>query len=293
MEAETTLQATEPSTGKIGVALSGGGARGLAHIGVLKVLEQAGVPIDCLAGTSMGGFIAAAYAAGMSPEAMEQEALRITRPRNLMALADPILPRGGLLEGEKVREYLSELLGDRTFDQLRLPLTLVAVDLNSGEPVHLNEGRVADAVRATIALPGLFMPVERGEYLLVDGGLLDNLPADVVRRMGADRVIAVDVAFGKEAVHSLSESLQERRYIPNGLAETIEVLYRSLMVMMMDSNRRRVEEAGPELIIRPVIPLEVTTLAGFGRAAEIIAAGEEAARQALPQILDAFSRQNR
>ncbi|MEA3374699.1 MAG: patatin-like phospholipase family protein, partial [Chloroflexota bacterium] len=224
------------SSRKVGLALSGGGARGLAHIGVLKVLEQAGVPVDFLAGTSMGGLIAAAYAAGLSPEFMEQEALRMASLRRLLALADPTMLQGGLFEGQKVREYLSDHLGDCTFDQLRLPLTLVSVDLNSGETVYLNQGRVADAVRATIALPGLFTPVERGGQLLVDGGLLNNLPTDVVRRMGADVVIAVDVASDKEATHSLSELLRRRRYIPNGLVETMEVLYRSLAVMMAESN---------------------------------------------------------
>lgn len=269
------------SSRKVGLALSGGGARGLAHIGVLKVLEQAGVPVDFLAGTSMGGLIAAAYAAGLSPEFMEQEALRMASLRRLLALADPTMLQGGLFEGQKVREYLSDHLGDCTFDQLRLPLTLVSVDLNSGETVYLNQGRVADAVRATIALPGLFTPVERGGQLLVDGGLLNNLPTDVVRRMGADVVIAVDVASDKEATHSLSELLRRRRYIPNGLVETMEVLYRSLAVMMAESNRRRLEETDPELIILPAIRPGVTALTGFTRAAEIIAAGEEAAHQAL------------
>ncbi|MGC9522477.1 MAG: patatin-like phospholipase family protein [Anaerolineae bacterium] len=278
-------RATGSRTGKTGVALSGGGARGLAHIGVLKVLEQAGGPVDFLAGTSMGGLIAAAYAAGLSPEFMEHEALRMASLRRLLALADPTMLQGGLFEGQKVREYLSDHLGDCTFDQLRLPLTLVSVDLNSGETVYLNQGRVADAVRATIALPGLFTPVERGGQLLVDGGLLNNLPTDVVRQMGADVVIAVDMASDKEATHSLSELLRRRRYIPNGLVETMEVLYRSLAVMMAESNRRRLEEAHPELIIRPAIPPEVTALTGFTRAAEIITAGEQAAPEALPRLL--------
>ncbi|MDY7079778.1 MAG: patatin-like phospholipase family protein [Chloroflexota bacterium] len=269
---------------KVGLALGGGGARGLAHIGVLKVLEQEGVKIDCLAGTSMGGLIAAGYAAGLNPSSLEEEALRMTSLRRLLALADPSLPRRGLFEGQKVREYLASYLGNRTFDDLQIPLTLVAVDLNTGREVHLAQGRVVDGVRATIALPGVFTPVKWDEQLLVDGGLLDNLPADATRRMGADVVIAVDVASDAQMVSHMTQALHRHRYIPNVLVDTIEVLWRSLGVMMEEIGRRRLAEAHPEVIIRPAIPPDVTVLTGFSRAADIIAAGEEAAREALPNI---------
>jgi len=109
---------------KVGLALSGGGARGLAHIGVLKILEQEGIPIDYLAGTSMGGVIAAGYAAGLGIDLMEQEALRMASLRRLLPLTDLSPLRRGLFEGQKVREYLTRHLGDRTFDELRVPLDL-------------------------------------------------------------------------------------------------------------------------------------------------------------------------
>lgn len=274
----------DPSHPKVGLALSGGGARGLAHIGVLKALEREGVPIDLLAGTSMGGVVAAAYAAGLSPHHLEQEALRMSSTRRLLSLVDLSLPRRGLFEGQKITDFLDSHLGNCRFDTLRIPLTLMAVDLNSGQVVELNQGRVIDAVRATIALPGLFTPVQDGERLLVDGGLLDNVPADVARRMEADIVIAVDVNASEEGISSTFEALYERSYVPTGLAETLEVLYRSLAVMVMDTSRRRLEEADPELIIRPAIPPNVGVLTGFRRAAEIIAAGEQAATEALPRI---------
>ena len=269
---------------KIGLALSGGGARGLAHIGVLKVLEQEGVPVDCLAGTSMGGVIAAGYAAGLSPEFMEQEALRMSSLRRLLPLTDLSPLRRGLFEGQKVHEYLIGHLGDRTFDDLRIPLTLVAVDLNAGREVFLSQGQVADAVRATVALPGIFAPVEWDGQLLVDGGLLDNLPADAARLIGADVVIAVDVSSDGQAVSHLAQALHRYRYGPNGLVDTVEVLWRSLGVMMAEIGRRRLADAHPEVIIRPAIPPDVTVLTGFPRAAEIIATGEEAAQDALPRI---------
>lgn len=269
---------------RVGLALSGGGARGFAHIGVLAVLQREGIPIDLLAGTSMGGVVAAAYAAGVTPEFMKQEALRMTNPRRLLSLADPTLPRRGFFEGKKVVNYLTHHLGECTFDSLNCPLSLVAVNLKNSEPVILNEGRVTDAVRATIALPGLFKPVEREEQLLVDGGLLDNLPADVVRQMGADIVIAVDVIGGNSTFSAMAKGLREHRYVPGGLASTFEVMLRSLDVMMKEINQRRLVEAAPEVIIRPDIPPDVSVLLGFTRAGETIAIGEKAAVEALSDI---------
>jgi NTE family protein len=278
------LEWIETPPPKVGLALSGGGALGLAHIGVLKILEQESTPIDYLAGTSMGGIVAAGYASGLSPTFLEQETLRMANLRGLLTLADPSLPRRGFFEGQKVREYLIGHLGDRTFDELRVPLTLVASDLNSGREVFMREGRLVDALRATIALPGVFTPVERDGQLLVDGGLLDNLPADAARHMGANIVIAVDAATKNSTTSSLVEALHQRRYVPNGLVDTVEVLYRSLGVMMVEITRRRLAEAQPEVIIRPTIPQGVTAFTGFSRASEIIAAGEKAALEALPRI---------
>ncbi len=269
---------------KIGLALSGGGVRGLAHIGVLKVLEEAEIPIHAVTGTSAGGLIGALYAAGVSPQQMEEEALRMASPRRLLPFLNRALPFRGILSAQKVAEYLESFLDDLTFDQLRIPLAVVAVDLNSGQKVVLNEGRVVDAVRATTALPGLISPVERDGQLLVDGGLLDNLPADVARRMGAERVVAVDISTDETSLVSLTEELKRRPFVPDSLAEMADVLWRSLAVMMRDVNRRSLEEARPDLLIRPAIPAGVTVLTGLTRAAEVIAAGEEAARAALPRL---------
>ena len=268
----------------VGLALSGGGARGLAHIGVLKVLEQEGIPIDYLAGTSAGGLIAAAYATGLSAHDIEDEALRLTDRRQLLALIDRRLPQRGLLAGDKLAEYLARRLGATTFDQLRVPLAVVAVDLNRSEEVVLREGAVLEAVRATIALPGLLAPVERGEQLLVDGGLLNNLPTDVVRQMGADVVIAVDISTDEKTVASFAAELHQYRFVPENLIEIMEVLWRSLQVLTRASQRRILAEAPPDLLIRPVLPVGVTVLTGLSRAAETIAAGERATREALPAL---------
>lgn len=271
---------------KVGLALSGGGVRGLAHIGVLKILESAQVPIHLLTGTSMGGFIGACYAVGHSPAALENEALRMSSPRHLLPLLDPALPRRGLMQGKGLIDYLSKWVGDCTFDQLRLPLALVAVDLNGGVKVTLSEGSVLEAVRATTALPGLMSPILKQDQMLVDGGLLDNLPADVAREMGADVVIAVDVSTDENVVDQVAQNLYQHRFMPDALVDLINVLWRSLIVLINEANRRALETAKPELIIRPSIPTGITVLTGLTRAAEVIAAGEKAAEDALPQLRD-------
>ena len=147
-------------TKRLGLALSGGGARGLAHIGVLKVLERERIPIYCLAGSSMGGIIAAAFASGMAAEALEAEALKMGGLRELIKLVDIRPPRRGLLAGKSVRQYLSQLIPEGlTFDQLQIPTALKAVDLHRGVEVDLHEGLVLDAVLASSAFPEIFLPL--------------------------------------------------------------------------------------------------------------------------------------
>ena len=268
---------------RVGLALSGGGARGLAHIGVLKVLEREGIPVDFLAGASMGGVIAAAYASGLSVEYIEKEALRMGQLRNLMALMDRSLPRLGLFEGQKVQEYLAGHLGDITFDELKIPLALMAVDLETGEEVALRSGRVADAVRATISLPGVFAPLRLDGRLLVDGGVLNNLPADVVHEMGADIVIAVDVGAKIGDLPRLLEA-EEKRLPLTQIPFIVETLRRTVGIMEGWISAQKLAQAKPEVLIKPALSEDVGLFLGFNRAAECIAAGEEAAATWAPVI---------
>ncbi len=267
---------------KVGLALGGGGARGFAHVGVLKVLEAEGIPIDVIAGTSMGGLIGSLYASGMSARELETESRRMTRTRQLVSLADASLARRGLFKGERIVEYLRERLGARTFSDLRIPAAVVAVDLNDRCQVILDRGSVAEAVRATIAVPGVFVPVLSGSQVLVDGGVLNNVPADVVRAKGAERVIAVGChgagetdAFPRFGDHPL---------LPNAFADTVDILYRSLDTMVSEIARLKLAAAAPDVMILPRIPSDLTSFGGFRRAREAIVAGEEAAREALPAI---------
>jgi len=268
---------------KIGLALSGGGARGLAHIGVLKVLEREGISVDFLAGTSMGGMVAAFYAAGLDATYLEQEALRMSRWRNLLPLVDRSLPGLGLVKGERVRDYLTSQLGEMTFDQIRIPLALVAVDLLGGEEMVLRSGLVADAVRATISLPGVFAPFPLDGRLLVDGGVLNNLPADVVREMGADIVIAVDVSADAELPpYDVPEG--------NGWLALPQVLHmvtslrRVVSIMTHRMSNYRLAQAQPDLALRPRLDPSITILSGFSRAREVMATGEAAAEEVLLRL---------
>jgi NTE family protein len=267
----------------IGLALSGGGARGLAHIGVLKVLEREGIPIDCLSGSSMGGIIAAAYAAGVSAAELEVEAHRMAKLRELVKLLDPLPPRRGLLAGKRLRAYLSRFVKpDLTFADLRLPLALTAVDLLSGEEIRLDEGPVIDAMLATCAFPGVLPPVASNGHWLVDGGLLNNLPVDVVRNLGAEIVLASNVT-PDSAQESPLEAPESLPFLPDFLWDS----YRAVTVLGRALTRIRVIDAKPEVLIQPPLPSDIGIFSSFPRAIEIIAAGEREAYRCLPRLIEA------
>ncbi|GAI40102.1 unnamed protein product, partial [marine sediment metagenome] len=177
---------------KIGLALSGGGARGLAHIGVLEVLQKEGIPIDMIAGTSAGALIGAIYARGKDANLIKNKVLGLDWKR-LASLVDLALPRSGFIGGKKVTNLLREFIGgDIKFGDLKIPLTCVATDIITGEEVAIKEGSVLQAVRASISIPALFTVVKwKGRYL-VDGGLVNPVPVSVLKEMGADFIIAVN-----------------------------------------------------------------------------------------------------
>lgn len=178
---------------KIGLALSGGVARGPAHVGVLSVLEREGIPIDCAAGTSAGSIIGAAYCAGLEIPELRELSLT-TSWRDVAKLT---LSRQGLVTFSPMVHYLENLLGPLDIRDLAIPFTIVVTDLERGERVLLTEGRLATAVQASSSVPGLVTPVEINGRAYYDGGVMDNLPVDAVRLMGADIVIGVDLMASK------------------------------------------------------------------------------------------------
>jgi len=190
---------------RVGLALSGGSVRGAAHIGVLEVLEAAGIRPDCVAGTSAGSVVGAVYCAGMPLS----EIKRLARQLQWSKLVRLTRPRLGFLDTQRLEDYLNEVLDGRTFEELEIPFAAVAVDILRGEVVVLREGPVAPAVRASCSLPGVAVPVQWDDRLLVDGGVLNNLPVSPVREMGAEYVIAVDLHPRGVQAHSPPKTLME------------------------------------------------------------------------------------
>jgi len=179
---------------KIGLALGSGSARGLAHVGVIMALEAYNIPIDIISGTSIGSVIGSLYASGATVRQLEEVALSIKKSKTLFMI-DPVFPHSGLISGDRIEKMLNQFaIKDKTFDDLKIPFAAVATDVESGAEVILNQGKVIDAVRASISIPGIFTPVKYQDYYLVDGGVVDPVPVDVVKMMGADIIIAVSLA---------------------------------------------------------------------------------------------------
>lgn len=266
---------------KFGLALSGGGAQGLAHIGVLRALEDAGIRPDYLAGTSMGGVIAAAYASGLTPDEIERIAADVSQTRNLLRLADLSIPQQGIVRGDRMLEFFDKHVRGSTFADLRIPLTLVAADLNTGQEVHIRDGSVAEALRATVSIPGIFTPVERDGMRLVDGGLLNNLPVDAVRQMGADIVLAVNVDAGTD---SIWQAVSRLRPLSGTIGGLIVNLGDSLDVVIRQQRAHKLMEYPPDFLVQPTIPDKVTILTGFNRVKELAVSGEAATRSILPDL---------
>ncbi|GAA6762733.1 MULTISPECIES: patatin-like phospholipase family protein [Thermus] len=242
-----------------GLALSGGGARGLAHIGALEVFLEAGLDFQVVAGTSMGAIVGALFAAGLSPG----EILAIARKTPWLGLLG-LSPREGIFSRRKLKDFLAEHLPP-TFAELKRPLAVTAVDVRSGRLLFLTQGDLPSAVLASAAYPGLLAPVEREGRLLFDGGVLDNLPVDAARLLGATEVYAVDVTPER----SLEES-------PRGL---LALARRAVDLMQLHLTSVRLSLYAPEVYVRPNLP--GVGIEDFRRLEEIAEAGREAARRAL------------
>jgi NTE family protein len=260
---------------RVGLALGGGGAKGLAHIGVLEVLQGEGIPIDMIAGTSMGGMVGAFCALGKDCRLMKETALKINVMK-MLSLADLALPKSGLFGGKAVIGLLHKVMGrDVSFDELPIPLSLVATDINTGEEVVINQGSVLEGVRATISIPGIFTVAKRQGRYLVDGGLVNPVPFSVVKVMGADFIIAVNVMndLGSRLRRAKKDSRPKE---PNMVNVLLQTLYIGGYVIA------RTSALGADIVINP--DTSQTGPGDFHRARECIEQGEIAAREALPEI---------
>lgn len=246
----------------VGLALGGGFARGIVHVGVLKVLEEENIPVRFVAGTSVGALIGAAYCSGVSPAELEQVAARV----RFRDLARWTLSRIGFATNLRMLTFLNKLLKVKTFEELRIPLAVTATDFASGEGVVFRSGPLADPVRASCAYPGVFLPVTVNGRLLVDGMLAHSLPSQPVREMGADRVIAVNLK-GRWT------NLDGPRHIFDVIGQCFSIAQK------MNCEQSR---TCSDLIIEP----DVTGYRydDFEHSADLVQIGEAAAREAMPEI---------
>lgn len=267
----------------IGLALSSGGSRGSAHAGVLKVLTRHDIPIDIITGTSMGAMVGGAFAAGISAKEIEEQWLRTDWKRMLRSFM-PTFPRFGWSSGEGVRMMLHGLLGDTSVEELSIKFAAVATDIETGEEVIIREGPLVDAIRASCSIPGLFIPVKwevqpTGRFL-VDGSLSNPLPVDVARQLGAETVIAVDVASSPvEFPNSLSrEGTRKVKQLAPG---PIQVLTLSSIIFQQTVLSLKLKLDSPDVLIKPPLAQNPPS---YRRAEPGIKAGELATEEVIDKI---------
>jgi NTE family protein len=246
---------------RVALALGGGAARGFAHIGVIEVLEENGIHPDIVTGTSAGSLVAAMYSSGRTGKELEKIALTMDES----ALTDWAFPGRGLIRGDALARYVREEVGNRSFDQMKIPLGIVATDLDSGKPIVFRRGDVGTAVRASSAVPAVFEPVRIGTHEYVDGGLTSPVPVRAARDMGADVIIAVDIS-----------------QLPDGgdTSNALHMLLQTFSIMSRSINELELKEA--EIALHP----RLVGVAGtdFTVRKKNIEAGREAALAMLPQI---------
>lgn len=271
---------------KIGLALGGGGARGIAHLGVLEVLEEANIEVCAIAGTSMGGFIGALYAAGIPLPRIKELTLAIGPPKIWHHLFDLTVSPHGFFRGQQMEVAFARALGNEhtSFSQLNVPFAVVAADLRTGREMVLKRGSLVRALRATCSVPGVFIPVEYFDATLVDGGILNNVPVDVARELGAETVLAVDVLpdFTRNQIGRppVVRGLRQEG-IPAAIREQVHVQ----MIMLSAITAQRLAQDKPDLLVRPEISERVGLFMGYELAEETILAGRRAMEAQLEHLL--------
>ena len=218
---------------KVGLVLGSGGAKGLSHIGVIKFLEEMDVKIDFITGSSIGALIGGAYAGGLSIKEIEDIALE-TDLTSTVKLFSPGFGKSGLVTGTKVQEFLTSKLGNKNIEDLKIPFVAVATDIITGQEIHFNKGNLVEAIRASISIPIVFQPVIRNNIVLVDGGLVNPVPINVAREIGADYIIAVNVMSSKNKSESKSDKKFDNKIDLEKPLEIIPVLQRKLEDLIID-----------------------------------------------------------
>lgn len=293
---QLVLQGKAEQDFTVGLALGAGAAKGFAHIGVLDALEQAGVRIDMIAGSSMGSIIGGGYASGLSVATLSKVAVE-SDWFDVLTLLDPIFPTRGFIDGQKIESFLDDLFEHRNIEDLAIPFAATTVDIMAGELYILNSGNLAKAARASSSIPIVFNPQSNGDMVLVDGGMIDPVPIDVVRSMGADYIIAVNVlAFPDDS--STKKNLQylnadlitnskstwhfpkaNEAWYAAGKPNMAEIAHETVILSMALIAANQVELARPDLLINVSTGLtawnfleaEIAIQKGYDEAVEALA----------------------
>jgi NTE family protein len=256
-----------PRPAKVALVLGAGASRGFAHIGVLKVLESNRIPVHMIIGTSAGSFVGSLYAYGFNAFQIQKMSFALEKSD----LADLTVPDNGFIKGEKLEEFINKTVNNTPIEKMRIPLYVVATDLQKGQEVVFGKGDTGKAVRASCSIPGIFRPVRIENRTYVDGGLVSPVAVDAARRLGADVVIAVDVSSGLETLQPES---------------TIDTILQSVVIMYSRLAAAQLTRA--DVVIRP----KVGSIASndFSKRHEAVLEGEKAALEALPALQNIIAR---
>jgi NTE family protein len=247
---------------KTALVLSGGSARGIAHLGVVKILKREGFKFDLVVGTSIGSLVGAAYALDIPLDHVEQVALKTSA----MDLLDITISRMGLTEGNRLEDVIRQVIMGKTFADAKTPLAITAVDVQTGEELYFTEGDLARTIKASCSLPGIFKPVELTGRLLIDGGMRQHMPTDIAKKLGANFIVGVDVGFciKKGRINSM-----------------LGIIMQSIQIMGEELSSH--QSVNADILIAPALGADMDQMA-FNKAALIIKKGEEAAEHTLPEL---------
>ena len=278
---------------KIALVLSGGGARGLAHIGAIETLESHGYEITSIAGCSMGALIGGMYAAGKLPE-VKDWVLALDR-RKVLSLVDFSLSLTHLVKGDRVMEALKEIVPDVNIEDLPIPYTAVATDWNSGKEVVFDHGSLYDAIRASISIPLFLNPVRREDMLLVDGGLVNSLPLNRVVRHSGDLLFGINVSTHDYQGELLMQQVVERKLLSKSMPAAVmnrimkhfegininyvTLLMRTIAIMLEQNTRQQILISRPDLVVQ--VPMKRYGVFDFDKAAAILQIGKHKTSRAL------------
>ena len=260
---------------KIGIALGGGAARGYAHIGVLNAIDELNIPISYISGTSIGSFIGALYASGNLKIFEEEVRSRNSFMKDVLFKLDPVFPKLSIMNGNEVIKIFKELTDIRTFEELKIPLTTVATDIINNKKIESNKGDIINAIKASIAIPGVLTPTYVNENLCVDGGLIDPVPLQSIIDMGSDITLAVNL-YGLQ-----SSEKNDNNY------NIVDIVDRSAKIILNNVTHLSFKNNEPDILIEP--PIDQFKGWDFHRSNELIEIGYDTAKKILKENEELFS----